>query len=393
MSNCFGRRLSVMFLFVFCPYSSSLAQEPESPTVAAVRKNKSFASEWFGIWKGEVQSRSPSGKQDAFQMELRIAPTEKRDLFQWTIIYEGAQGRSERLYTLVAKDLDNGRFVIDENNGILLDATLIGDTFSEHFVVNSQRIWTTTRLLQTSSGREIHFELSSADESQANKSGGKNGTPEVSSLRLGNQQRAILKPVESNDASKPEINDKLVSWKKLETEAYRGKQDDIYFLNERLGWYVNGAGKIFKTTDAGATWAMQLHKPGTFFRCIAFVDEMRGFAGNIGPGYFPNVTDDAPLYETSERFVAKTTDGGKTWSEMPLVSDHKVREFGVGFLDAKTGWVGAVPNGFETNDGGATWKAVDMGDAVNKIQILETDSGHVGYAIGISVHRMEVLKK
>jgi len=545
MSNCFGRRLSVMFLFVFCPYSSSLAQEPESPTVAAVRKNKSFASEWFGIWKGEVQSRSPSGKQDAFQMELRIAPTEKRDLFQWTIIYEGAQGRSERLYTLVAKDLDNGRFVIDENNGILLDATLIGDTFSEHFVVNSQRIWTTTRLLQTSSGREIHFELSSADESQANKSGGKNGTPEVSSLRLGNQQRAILKPVESNDASKPEIGDKLVSWKKLETEAYRGKQDDIYFLNERLGWYVNGAGKIFKTTDAGATWAMQLHKPGTFFRCIAFVDEMRGFAGNIGPGYFPNVTDDAPLYETSdggstwtavtnidgppvvglcamqilrekfvnsgnldtrvrvigvgrvggptamivsddlgktwqqvdihdkaamafdahffnrnegfiaaatnadpaqssalilatsdggktwtnawqstrpfelswkiafptrdvgyvtiqtynpdptvkERFVAKTTDGGKTWSEMPLVSDHKVREFGVGFLDAKTGWVGAVPNGFETNDGGATWKAVDMGDAVNKIQILETDSGHVGYAIGISVHRMEVLKK
>ena len=542
MSKNFRSHLGVLFALVFSPIC--FAQEPESPTVAAVRKNKTFPNDWFGNWKGEVQSRSPSGKQDAFQMELRVAPTEKPDRFQWTIIYEGAQGRSERLYTLVAKDPDNGLFVIDENNGILLDATLIGDTLTEHFTVGGQRIWTTSRLQQTVSGREIHFELSTADDTQANKSGGKDGIPEVSSLRLSNQQRAILKPIATNEAPKPEASSNTYAWKKLETEAYRGKQDDIYFVNERLGWYVNGSGKIFKTTDAGETWTMQLHKPGTFFRCIAFVDEMRGFAGNIGPGYFPNVSDNVPLYETSdggttwtavtniegppvvglcamqvlrekfvnagnldtririigvgrvggptamlysddlgkswqqidiqakaamafdvhffnrnegyiaaatnadpaqsnalilstidggktwtnawqstrsfeltwkiafptrevgyvtiqsynpdpavkERFVAKTTDGGKTWAEMPLVSDHKVREFGVGFLDARTGWVGAVPNGFQTMDGGATWQAVEMGNAVNKIRILETDSGHVGYAIGINVHRIEVSK-
>lgn len=477
-------------------------------------------------------------------MELRIAPTEKPDRFQWTIIYEGAQGRSERLYTLVAKDPGNGQFVIDENNGIVLDATFIGDTLTEHFVVGGKRIWTTSRMQQTVSGREIHFELSSADDSQANQSGGKDGAPEVSSLRLINQQRAILKPLQSSEAPTPEDSSNSYAWKKLETEAYRGKQDDIYFVNERLGWYVNGSGKIFKTVDGGETWTMQLHKPGTFFRCIAFVDEMRGFAGNIGPGYFPNVSDNVPLYETSDggttwtavtniegppvvglcamqvlrdkfvnagsldtririlgvgrvggptamlysddlgkswqqvdihdkaamafdvhffnrnegiiaaatnadpaqsnalilstndggktwtnawqstgsfeltwkiafptrevgyvtiqsynpdptvkdRFVAKTTDGGKTWAEMPLVSDPKVREFGVGFIDARTGWVGAVPNGFHTTDGGATWKAVEMGNAVNKIRILETDSGFVGFAIGMNVHRLDVPK-
>lgn len=72
-------------------------------------------------------------------------------------------------------------------------------------------------------------------------------------------------------------------WKKLETEAYRGKQDDIYFVSPQVGWYVNGSGKIFKTSDGGVTWELKLHKPGTYFRCLMFVDERLGFAGNIGP--------------------------------------------------------------------------------------------------------------
>lgn len=40
-------------------------------------------------------------------------------------------------------------------------------------------------------------------------------------------------------------------WQKLETVAYRGKQDDIFFLTTDLGWYVNGGGKIYKTNDGG----------------------------------------------------------------------------------------------------------------------------------------------
>lgn len=285
-----------------------------------------------------------------------------------------------------------------------------------------------------------------------------------------------------------------------------------------------------------------MHKPGTFFRCIAFIDEQHGFAGNIGPGYFPNVSDEVPLYETKnggetwnavssiegspvvglcalqilkeqyvnagnldtrirvigvgrvggptamiysddlgkswqqidihdkaamafdvhffnrnegfiaaathpdpaqssalilstidggktwnrawqsprtfeltwkisfptrgvgyvtiqsynpdpavkDRFVAKTVDGGKTWSEVPLVSDHKVRQFGIAFLNEKIGWVGAVPNGFETQDGGTTWQPVEMGNAVNKIRLIETDKGYVGFAIGTNVYQLDL---
>ena len=35
------------------------------------------------------------------------------------------------------------------------------------------------------------------------------------------------------------------SWEKLETEPYRGKQDDITFVNKNTGWYVNGYGQNF----------------------------------------------------------------------------------------------------------------------------------------------------
>lgn len=331
-------------------------------------------------------------------------------------------------------------------------------------------------------------------------------------------------------------------WTKHTTEPYRGKQDDIFFINPTTGWYVNGGGKIFKTTDAGQTWAMQVEKKGTYFRCIALIDEKTGFAGNIGPGYFPGVTDDVPLYRTddggatwnavttiegppivglcalevvkvpfinagnldhktrivgvgrvggpvagivsddlgktwqrmtlpescamafdvhffdekhgvvagassadvqestpliltthdggktwtetyrgtrpfeltwkisfptrqtgyvtiqsynpdkaaSQRFIAKTTDGGKTWSELPLVDDHAVRQFGVAFIDENHGWVGAMPGGFETTDGGKTWMRAEFGNAVNKIRVLKTDDVTWLHAVGVNVHSLQI---
>ncbi|MFO0284921.1 MAG: WD40/YVTN/BNR-like repeat-containing protein, partial [Brevundimonas sp.] len=74
-------------------------------------------------------------------------------------------------------------------------------------------------------------------------------------------------------------------WVQLPTEAYRGKQDDIAFVNRRTGWYGNGQGKLFATQDGGDSWTRVLDRPGTFVRALGFVDERLGFLGNIGPDY------------------------------------------------------------------------------------------------------------
>ena len=159
----------------------------------------------------------------------------------------------------------------------------------------------------------------------------------------------------------------LKGWTKLNTERYPGKQDDIVFINEREGWYVNGYGSIYHTQNAGLTWEKQWEKKGTFFRCIAFTDSLRGFAGTVGTDYFPNVKDTIPLYATS--------DGGKTWAPVsysgPYVkglcaldivreqyinhgkTDYKIHIYGVGR-------VGGPANMIVSHDGGLTWSSSSM---------------------------------
>ena len=102
----------------------------------------------------------------------------------------------------------------------------------------------------------------------------------------------------------------------------------LTFVNANVGWYVNGAGKIFKTINSGTSWELQLNRSGTFFRCVAFLDEQNGFAGNIGPSYFPGVTDSCPLYETEDRLSnLLTVELGRTNRAMFAHQRAKSQEF------------------------------------------------------------------
>ncbi len=57
-------------------------------------------------------------------------------------------------------------------------------------------------------------------------------------------------------------------WRKLNTVPYRGKQDDIYFINPNVGWYGNGAGKLYQTVDGGENWTLKSENAGTFVRAL-----------------------------------------------------------------------------------------------------------------------------
>ncbi len=329
-------------------------------------------------------------------------------------------------------------------------------------------------------------------------------------------------------------------WTKLATEPYPGKQDDIHFVTPDIGWYGNGAGKLYRTRDGGQTWEKIWEQPGTFVRALGFMDAENGFLGNVGTDYYPNVSDTRPLYRTrdggvtwtpieadgigvvkgicgidvlpqqrifqgelrntaivhaagrvggpaamlrsldggenwrtidlgahagmildvkffdvsnglvcaassddmsqanamilrtrdggetwteayrstrpfencwkmnfptrrvgyatvqnyaegaSQRVVIKTTDGGASWRELPLVDDARVREFGVGFVDEHWGWVGGSTTGFETRDGGASWAPIEMGRAVNKVRIVREGGVARAFAVGVEVWRRDL---
>ncbi len=364
-----SRRILALSLAVIglCLQSNLFAQEPEAPTAQAAGKTLILPTQWLGRWHGEVKNQAAGGASQSFMMTLEVRPTKQADQLSWTITYDGAQGKSERPYRLVAVDAAKGQFIIDEQNGIRLDAVLIDNCLSSHFVVGGQRLWSTYRLQSTEAGPEIQFELMTADETAVTKSGGKDGVPEVTSLKTQSRQVAILRPAKNEAASG---TSGLPAWTKLETEPYRGKQDDIFFINPEIGWYVNGAGKIFKTTNGGDSWVQQLHKPGTYFRCIAFVDEKLGFAGNIGPDYFPNVSDKTPLYQT--------TDGGETWTEVTSIEGPpivglcamqvlKEKFVNAGQLDERTriigvGRVGGPTAMIVSDDLGKTWQQISIAE-------------------------------
>ncbi|OYX39314.1 MAG: hypothetical protein B7Y98_05115 [Sphingomonas sp. 32-62-10] len=99
-------------------------------------------------------------------------------------------------------------------------------------------------------------------------------------------------------------------WKTLPTEAYPGKRDDISFADAQHGWYGTGKGDLFATKDGGDSWTKVASKPGTFIRALGFIDAKTGYIGNVGTDYYPGVTDTTPLY--------RTDDGGVTWVPVDL---------------------------------------------------------------------------
>lgn len=181
------------------------------------------------------------------------------------------------------------------------------------------------------------------------------------------------------------INAQELTWKKLQTEPYAGKQDDVTFVDENTGWYVNGYGKIFHTKDGGTTWEKQLEQKGSFFRTIAFLNKDVGFVGTVGTDYFPNVNDTIPLYGTK--------DGGKTWKPVEYKGPYvkglcaidiiKEQYINHGNIDFKyhiyaVGRVGSPANIMVSHDGGETWTSNTMNQDCKMLFDIKMFNKNVG---------------
>jgi photosystem II stability/assembly factor-like uncharacterized protein len=185
------------------------------------------------------------------------------------------------------------------------------------------------------------------------------------------------------------------AWSKLPTEPYRGKQDDVFFVDEATGWYGNGAGKLFRTTDGGATWTQQMDRPGTFVRALGFIDERLGFLGNIGPDYFPNVSDQTPLY--------RTRDGGESWEPVTIdgpavkgicaIDVYREPFINTGVVEDRItvragGRVGSPAFLATSRDRGESWTSEDLSGLTAMILDVGFVSDQVGFICGASSARL-----
>ncbi len=116
---------------------------------------KSFTvSEWVGCWAGMLSIDGISGQQE-IPMKLDIRSRKNSDTLEWNIIYGKDEEIGLRAYLLIPLDVDNGQFIIDENNGILLDALYSNNRLVSQFEV-AENLLTSSYEIR---GNEIVFEI------------------------------------------------------------------------------------------------------------------------------------------------------------------------------------------------------------------------------------------
>jgi photosystem II stability/assembly factor-like uncharacterized protein len=114
----------------------------------------------------------------------------------------------------------------------------------------------------------------------------------------------------------------------------------VCFVSTQKGWVAGRGGRIFKTTDGGASWKAQSSKTSKTLYAVKFVDATHGWAvGATGT-------------------VTKTADGGRSWASKSITTTDLLT---VDFASVARGWTGGSIR-FETGrilstvNGGKAWK-------------------------------------
>lgn len=173
-------------------------------------------------------------------------------------------------------------------------------------------------------------------------------------------------------------------WTKLATGpavSGKAKQDDVFFTSPNVGYAASGpTSSIWKTSDGGATWAKVFTHAGTYFRAVAFLDDMHGFAGNLGAGLTPSITDTTPLYETK--------DAGVTWTPVTTISGPAAPGIcNLTVIDAThlvaVGRANGPSNMLTSSDAGATWTSIDLSAKFAMVIDARFTSPNDGLLIGM----------
>ncbi len=151
------------------------------------------------------------------------------------------------------------------------------------------------------------------------------------------------------------------------------RYDDVFFLDENVGWAANGFfAAIQKTTDGGLTWTRQVEGDdlgtGIYFRNVEFLNANIGFIGTFQGKFF------------------KTVDGGENWSEVTNISPNPSGICGINTVGTSTVYgVGEFREPavmIKSTDSGDTWTSTDMSAHATALVEVKFVDENLGYAAG-----------
>lgn len=178
------------------------------------------------------------------------------------------------------------------------------------------------------------------------------------------------------------------TWEQLSIPESPSRYDDVFFLNENLGWAADGWGSaVYKTTDGGLNWTQSTYSDGEYLRNIEFLNENIGFLGALSTNFYKSIdggetwstinipgvqaicgldaVGESTIYGCGAYFepayVIKSTDSGENWEFIDM-SQYASALVEVLFVDEKIGFVSGGNNQggniLKTTDGGQTWTEI-----------------------------------
>jgi hypothetical protein len=180
------RKLWLIFILAtfLSPASHLFAQE-------ALREGPPFPFTWIGKWEGDLNIYGPAGLLQSVPMSLTILPLENGS-YTWNIQY-GPDSSGLRPYLLEPVAPEQGRYRVNENNGILLNEQLLGDKLYSLFSVEGSLLLSTVEKV----GENLVYEIiASGDEPGSTTGGGVHEGEPIPAVGVYNvmvRQVAILK--------------------------------------------------------------------------------------------------------------------------------------------------------------------------------------------------------
>jgi photosystem II stability/assembly factor-like uncharacterized protein len=177
----------------------------------------------------------------------------------------------------------------------------------------------------------------------------------------------------------------------------------VFFVNDTLGWAGTGAGRVYRSTDAGVNWTLMNSGLGSSndIHAIQFLDTQTGYLVCAGGGTVRKSTDGGLTWQESwgganttfldlhffddltgvcvglAGIVVRTTDGGSTWDSIPSNSNYIMNSLDAqGDVLVACGWWGRT---IRSTDAGLSWTELQVGNSEHRsISLLPSGQAVMG---------------
>lgn len=140
-------------------------------------KSIQFPDDYFGEYQGTLNITSKRGIQK-IPMEFHLSKTDSIGKYNYILVYGEGEKKQVRNYFLLEKDAEKGNYMIDEDNGIFINAKVVENKLFCLFEVEQSLLTT----FITFEKDHLLFEIVYSNTEKKELSGGQNDSiPKVTS--------------------------------------------------------------------------------------------------------------------------------------------------------------------------------------------------------------------